>query len=751
MTPILFNPVIPWPWLAGLLLLFLAALGYSFRRGLRSRQRIGWLWGLRLTALAALVILLLQPQRRHDEVVVLRPQLAVLIDNSESMTDRVDPRQPRRADRVHEWLKSRSLDGLRRDFDLRLFTLDPGLTEQPNTLTQVEFKGERSNLLASLAQLQERFRGQPLAGILLLSDGLDPAAPERVAPPPSVAPVYALELERPFTPRKRARSVTIVNVDYPQRATVGRETEIRASLAATGMQGQTITVELWRDGRKQSETVAAFNEDSQKRDVSFVVSHERPGLVQYELRVPACEAEAPASGRRPGAEDPKKPQVRPFLIEVIEPGNRILYLQNALGFDFKFLKKALVSDRNLQLSAYVRWADNRIVSLSEGGTQAGAKSLDLSQPLLTNCSVILLGDLPPASLPSSNWRAIQDFVDRGGGLVLLGGPNALASTEINPTLLGKLLPVRIGADAEYREGNFPVEITPGGLRHPVFGPLFAKVSEFPPLLTANLTDGAVATAEVLMQTRAGGRAYPLVASMRFGQGRVVVVLTDTIWRWRLAAKGWTAERSPYETFWAQLMDWLIPKEQARASGNRLDLFTERFNYLLGDRPEVRAILRDPSSDAKPPATLPLQVRTPDNKTFDYTLRPTVQSEGGERQVFTYRVEVEPFVDGVYRATSTVSIGGANVTGETRFVVARPASEQAGKPINRELLTRIAEANHGKIYPVGEWDQWRQDLHYPEQHFERVQLQDLWNHPLLLGFLIVTLCAEWFLRKRWNLP
>ena len=33
----------------------------------------------------------------------------------------------------------------------------------------------------------------------------------------------------------------------------------------------------------------------------------------------------------------------------------------------------------------------------------------------------------------------------------------------------------------------------------------------------------------------------------------------------------------------------------------------------------------------------------------------------------------------------------------------------------------------------------------------VKLADLWNHPLLLGFLLTMLAADWVVRKLWNLP
>ncbi|HWB60387.1 MAG TPA: glutamine amidotransferase [Chthoniobacteraceae bacterium] len=732
MSDLLWYPVIPWPLLIVAALAAIAGVAWSLVRGVRSRTRVVCLGAFRLLMLATLMLILFQPQLRHDEVTVLRPQLAVLVDTSESMTDPVDDHQPRRAQEVQEWFKSKALERAKKDFDVRIFTFDSSLNEQSQNPDQFKFVGNVSNVVDAANQVSERFRGQPLAGVLLLTDGLDTSgAAEAVS---SKTPVYTFELENSFTPKQRAKRISLANVDYPPRVVVGWDTEIRVSLAGIGMGGQTVPVELWRNGTKQAESQVAFNEDDQTRQATFAVSDDKPGAVQYELRVkdPAADKEA---------------RSYPFIIEVMEPGNRVIYVQNTLGFDFKFLRKAIMSDRNLQLNAFVRWADGRLASLNDNGAEAG--SVDFTPQALANSAVVILGDLTPDALSPANCSAIRDFVDHGGGLVLLGGSNLFAETGLAKTALAPLLPIKV--PAPYHEGNFPVQITDTGLHHPVFGPLFAQVKNFPPLLTYNETAGAAPSAEVLMQVVNGGVSHPLIVASRFGQGRVVVVLTDTMWRWRLAAPGWSQERSPHDTFWTQLMDWLIPKEQGRQNSSRIQLFTERTNYISGERPEVRAIIQTPSPDAAPPATLPLQVHTPDEKVFDYTMKAaTFQTQNGKK-VSGYTVQVDPDGTGVYSAKSALKIGGEDAEGETRFIVSRPATELTGKPIDRDLLKRIAANSGGKYYTMADWDAWRGDLHYQEQHFSRMQLLDLWNHPFLLGFLMLLFIAEWITRKLWNLP
>ena len=80
---------------------------------------------------------------------------------------------------------------------------------------------------------------------------------------------------------------------------------------------------------------------------------------------------------------------------------------------------------------------------------------------------------------------LRDFVDHGGGLVLLGGPASFASAALARTSRSGRC-CRCVGPAEFRQGSFPVEITDTGLHHPVFGPVFAQVKDFPPLLTCDV-------------------------------------------------------------------------------------------------------------------------------------------------------------------------------------------------------------------------------------------------------------------------
>jgi uncharacterized membrane protein len=462
-------------------------------------------------------------------------------------------------------------------------------------------------------------------------------------------------------------------------------------------------------------------------------------LIQFEVKLVEASADPDAKSRN-------------FAVEVVSPGKRILYLQDSLGFEFKFLRKAITGDRNLPLQAFVRAGDGRLMALADRGNPAGAAGpsrLEFSQAGLANYAVLILGDLPPNTIKPEQYREIRDFVDRGGGLVLLGGASGLSANDLKNTALAELCPVQLPAD--YKEGKFPVQITDVGMRHAVLGPLFAYVKEFPQLLSANVSGKPAPAAEVLVEGVDAGKAFPVVVANRFGRGRVVAILTDTIWHWRMGSKSWSSDRSPYDTFWTQLVEWLVPKEQDKQGGARLELMTERPTFMLGERPQVRAVLETGEAGVKPPSSLPLSLRTPDGKVFQYQMKPGQFTASDGRIVSGFTVEVEPNVPGTFIAESLWEGGKNKLAEKTQFIVEKPARERAGKPIDRLLLEQIAQQTGGKFLTWDDRGKWGEFVHVKEQQIARAKMEEIWNHPVLLAFILIGLTADWILRKRWNLP
>ena len=732
MSDLLVSPVFSWSGAGFLVALMLAAVFWSTANGFKSPERRLRLGAMRFGAALVLLVALIQPQRKVDEVTVIKPQLAILLDDSQSMTEQVDPQQASRAERVRKWLDSKGLALARERFDIRFFRFDSRLAELPAGESEVGFTGSSSNVISAVQQIRDRFIGQSLAAVLLLTDGLDSSGLGASMNLQAGTPIHTFELEKEFVLPEKPRKVSLTALDAPGRVVAGWDAEVRASIVANGMSGKTVSVELWRSGQKEAESTVTFNEDEQTRPVVFSLSTSEPGMIPFELRIEDAAAD----------EESKK---RPFLVEVVAPGKRVLYVQNGFNFEFKFLRRAVVGDRNLQLQTFVRTGEGKLVSIG-GGT---GQKLELTQAGLAPYALVILGDLPPESLSQEQSGALKEYVNRGGSLILLGGLNSFGSNKIADTSLAEISPAVLPAD--YREGRFPSRMTEAGLRHPVLGALFNEVKQFPAVLSANIARSLAPGAEVLMEAEISGQRTPLLVTARFGGGRVVAFMSDSLWRWRMGVLTGTPGKSFYDVFWGQLIEWVIPKADEKIGSAKLEVFTERSSYLMGERPEVRAIFDPGSAGGKMPSTLPLKVRTPDGKTFDYAMKPGNFVASSGKSVSGYTVKVEPNVSGIFVAQSNWGAGKDKLEAESRFSVSEPLPEKAGKPIDRVFLGKVAEQTGGKFFGIDQVDSWGELVVGKEQQVSRVRLLDLWNHPVLLVALLVLLSADWLTRKRWNLP
>ena len=171
-----FVSVLSW-WQLALLPLAIAtlafvALGYFKLQGrTRSRDRIT-IALLRGMALAVIIFSLSRPLL---EVTAQMPQpgvIGVLLDNSISM-GLADPDLGQRSDFIRQHFDAESgnlLHGLQQSFDVRLFKFGV-TTETIADIGALDFNDGDSNLIQALNFVQASMQGEPLAGLVVISDG----------------------------------------------------------------------------------------------------------------------------------------------------------------------------------------------------------------------------------------------------------------------------------------------------------------------------------------------------------------------------------------------------------------------------------------------------------------------------------------------------------------------------------------------------------------------------------------------------
>ncbi|MBM3847852.1 MAG: hypothetical protein FJ405_16400, partial [Verrucomicrobia bacterium] len=163
-------------WLPVAATLAIAAAAFLFWSYKTSRIRGKWRWicvALKGLSIIALALCLLEPlwvtQRSRSGANFF----LLLADNSRSLEIQDQGSSESRAQSLKRTLNEDGIEWqaqLAKDFQLRRYLFDSRLT-RVETFSKLDFEGRSSGLHSALTGIKERFNGQPLAGVLLFSDG----------------------------------------------------------------------------------------------------------------------------------------------------------------------------------------------------------------------------------------------------------------------------------------------------------------------------------------------------------------------------------------------------------------------------------------------------------------------------------------------------------------------------------------------------------------------------------------------------
>src|SRR6266481_5006728 len=161
-----------WFWpalgLAGLTLLFLI---WSYR-GAVSGVR-GICFALKMLGLGALAFCLLEPLWSGQRARPGANLFAVVADNSQGLQIKDRGATRSRAESLRDLLNPQRaawLGTLEENFEVRRHFFDARL-QATKDFSELNFEGRASAIGSGLRTLAERYRGRPLAGVLLLTDG----------------------------------------------------------------------------------------------------------------------------------------------------------------------------------------------------------------------------------------------------------------------------------------------------------------------------------------------------------------------------------------------------------------------------------------------------------------------------------------------------------------------------------------------------------------------------------------------------
>jgi uncharacterized membrane protein len=742
------------PWWA-ILLIALAALAVLTAQFLSLKQRLSQprSWGLILLrglVYTVLIFFLLSPGLLERRITKLRRPLALLVDTSQSMSfpsssdsSEGGGKRGSRLDLVKEKLltgKEPLIQTLERDYDLRIYQFGTGLAPLgSNSISQLSAQGRGTRLFEILNEAAKQVGDE--GAMLLFTDGIANGEIKSLEDSNFPLPIFPVAVgeSQGFT------DIRIADVRVPEFAFRGREIKVDFAIEAYGLAGKTIPIYFNRGQNLLSSRNLTIDKDAFVQRVTFSYTPKEIGSHSLTLSIP------PQSG-----EQITHNNQQDFRVEVRRDKIRVLTLSGSPSWNYRFLRMGIKQDPSVDLVSFV-FLRTPTDSVDVPDSQLSLIPFPIDELFLEelkNFDVIFMDDFSYRSYFNTRYlEKVRDFVRDGGGLAMLGGVRSFDSGGYGDSPLREVVPVEMDGKGAYQTGRSLRAIpTASGKVHPITR-LVAdpKANEeawkrMPGLTTLNQVLRAKGEALLTAGSDGGGGESPLLTVGRYGKGRTLALMSDDLWRWNFIAVG--AKESPQNhlKLIRQAVRWLAQEP----SFEQVQIQPIGGSGVPGEKIEFKVrVLKDDFTPAAQ-AAVRLRVISPEGEPI--TVEASPDKEEGD-----YRAEFTPTKEGSYRLEAEAQLAG-QVLGKDRknFRVAFPYGEtEDGRP-RPELLKKIAEKSQGEFIPISEWNEKSLEriaaklaAHSPSEIVESRQIR-LWSSLWTFSLILLLLCIEWWLRRKWGL-
>jgi len=401
--------------------------------------------------------------------------------------------------------------------------------------------------------------------------------------------------------------------------------------------------------------------------------------------------------------------VRQRILRVSAGGGGI-YVYTALLDAFARLRDIDARVRHVILFSDAADAEEKASGEMPDGSVTPGTALDLATTMATHritTSAVALG-----AASDKDVAFLKQLAANGNGRFYLTG-DALSLPQIFTTETMRV------AQSNLVEEPVAVVAT-GGKAAPVAG---IDWKEAPLLLGYNVTK-LKPTADLLLATERGD---PLLATWRFGLGRVAAFTSDAKSRWASEWLGWPG----YGQFWTQLARHLLRRGGAEGGGWHVES-----EPVADGRLRLQIDALTPEGAYRDRLAIDAAAVLPDGTTFT---RPARQTAPGR-----YTVEVPVAAAGAAGTAGTtwISLTTPDSPGESHFFGHTPAwpAEFLHNGTDEAALARLAEAASGVTNPAPE------AIFAPPREGTR-RYRDLAG-PLLIAALLLLPLDIWLRRRAW---
>ncbi len=493
---------------------------------------------------------------------------------------------------------------------------------------------------------------------LLLSDGINNTGPDpiEIARQKGI-PIYTIGIGDSIL-----KDIRISNLIYNKIVYTKDHIPIKLSLENTGYKQQNIQILLKENGRILQEKRALLPKNGMQGEIELSVTPRSAGTHFYEINISALPGEIDEENNK-----------REFGIFALKSRIKVGWFGKSPNWNFKFTRLEVAQDHRIDFNWWIKIKEGKWLS-RDGITN----SPDFHTPY----DVIILNNF--------EYPAIEKLVDKGTGVILIGK----VCKHISPLIL----------DSGTKENKYPIKV----VDFDVFGR-----KELPPLEEIHKVKGIKGAARVLCATSEGN---PLIAKVQYGDGIVVGMAAEDIWKWSFKSE---------IKFWNKLIRLITIRKEL----SPLFMETDQI-YETGERVVFKAQAYTPDYKPDPNSKITVKIiseqKTDIKSIFLYSLgdgnyEGAIDFLPPGKYKYKASMQEKTYVEGEFLVTSQVEL--QELASDRNFL--RALSQVSGGRYVDNIKDLDIKLKPGKF----------------KSHFN---LSQYWFSIFLI---ILLLCAEWFILRR----
>jgi hypothetical protein len=669
---------------------------------------------LRSVSLALLLVLLFEPIVRIVHRDEQPPRVAVLIDDTQSMT--VKDKNGDRASLVRQWLRDGRLKNLPGSVQTKYYTftskLHGGETSAPDSLA---FAGETTDLSAVFSQLKDRLVKDNIQAGIIVTDGDYTVGKNPLYDAKSLGiPLYAVGVGD----TNEQKDILVEKVVTNNVAFAETKVPVQATIRSSGFQGENVEVTVSEGKNVLDRKVVQLASGTKEYAVQLSVEPKEEGVKKYVVSV----------SNLPG-ELTERNNSQTVFMKVLRSKLRIVLVAGAPGPDVSAVRQALQEDGHFSIEAFVQKSAN---DFYEGR---------FSQSILDSADCLLFIGFPSAATSQSVLQQLKDVIDRAKKPLMFIASSTIDYNRLlvfQPYLpfLWSVLPpgeVQVFPSLADRYKNHPLITLEGSMTPEAW-------SQLPPINKNNTAYRAKPEAEMLCAVSYMNVVLPepLIIIRNINHQRSFAVTGQNIWQWRLMAQGNAQTEKFFPMFISNAIRWLTTKEDAK----NVRVAPLKQIFTTAEPVDFIAQVYDEQFQPMDNAEVNVEIHKGDESS-----QIALHAVGNG----VYEGSAEGLGEGDYSYTGKANSGG-RLYGEDggRFSIGGVNVEFIETKMNKPFLEQLAFKTGAKYYDIAASGGLNDDL-VRENRFQTKELVqaseiELWNWQYFLAVLVLLFAIEWFVRK-----